>query len=193
MGCHGIDPVASALDLPAPRTVQAETSPVNPDTGPAWSVIRYEFPGTAYTAPQFDMVWYDGGRRPPRDLLPSDRHAQWLNGVLFLGDQGTLVVDYENMPELHPVEKFRDFKIQIEPEDNHYLQWTEACKDHGHTSTPFSYAGPLTEMVLLGNVATRLGQTIEWDAVELTAKGLPQADALIRRAYRSGWDVPGLS
>ena len=193
MGCHGMDPVVSSLELGAPLKVSAECSGLNDDTGPAWSVQHHEFAGTAHTTERFHMTWYDGGKRPPAELFGEGKYHEWLNGVLFLGDKGSLVVDYENLPVLLPTGKFADHKIVAEPEDNHYQQWTEACKGNGKTSTPFSYSGPLTETVLLGNVAIRTGKTIEWDSENLKAKGLPAADPWIRREYRAGWKVPGLS
>jgi len=62
------------------------------------------------------------------------------------------------------------------------------------TSTPFDYSGPLTESVLLGGVATRFPQTtLEWDASQLKFKNSAEATQVLRRAYRHGWEVPGLS
>ncbi len=193
MGCHGMDPVVHAVELSAPRKVTAETSGTNGETGPLWTILHYEFPGTKHTTDNFKMVWYDGGKRPSADLFGGGKYHEWLNGVLYIGDKGSLVVDYENLPVLLPTEKFADFKIEAEPADNHYLQWTEACKGNGQTSTPFSYSGPLTETVLLGNVALRTGKAIEWDAKNLKAIGCPEADQFLRREYRNGWSVKGLS
>lgn len=192
MGCHGMDPVVHAVELSAPRKVAVETSGTNGETGPLWTILRYDFPGTRHTTDSFQMVWYDGGKRPTADLFGGGDYHEWLNGVLFIGDQGSLVVDYEKLPVLLPTGKFADFKIEPEPADNHYLQWTEACKGNGQTSTPFSYSGPLTETVLLGNVALRTGTTIEWDAKNLQAIGCPEADPFLRRDYRKGWSVKGL-
>ncbi|MCA9150524.1 MAG: Gfo/Idh/MocA family oxidoreductase [Planctomycetales bacterium] len=196
MGCHGMDPVVHSLQLGPPNLVRAETSELFPDTGPAWSVITYDFPATPHTATDgFQMVWYDGGKRPDVALFEEADFAglKWSNGILFLGEHGKLAVDYEHLPHLLPTAKFADTKIEPEPEDNHYQQWVAACKGNGETSTPFSYAGPLTETVLLGNVAIRLQAAIEWDSANLRATNLTAADAFIRRTYRDGWKVKGLS
>lgn len=75
---------------------------------------------------------------------------------------------------------------------NHYQQWTNAIRGEGQTSCPFAYSGPLTETVLLGNVAYRTGQKIIWDSENLKATGVPQADPFIKRDYRHGWEVAGL-
>jgi predicted dehydrogenase len=193
MGCHGMDPVISALQLGPPSWVRAETSERFDDTAPAWSVIHYHFPGTVYTTDPFDMVWYDGGKRPSADRVGGAQIADRANGIVFVGDQGLLAVDYERMPVLLPQEQFADFKLIAEPEDNHYLQWTEACKGNGTTSTPFSYAGPMTETVLLGNLAVRSAKPIVWDSQKLEAVDTPEADAFIRRPYRAAWQITGLS
>jgi predicted dehydrogenase len=193
MGCHGMDPVVSAVQLGPPTEVRAETSELYDDTAPAGSIIHYEFPGTDFTTPQFKMIWYDGGKRPPADLFGGDSSARWDNGILFIGDKGQLVVDYENLPRLLPAEQFAEVTIQAEPEDNHYLQWTEACKGNGQTATPFAYSGPMTETVLLGNVAVRAAQPIRWDSEKLEVVGLPEATALLKRPYRRGWQIEGLS
>ena len=76
---------------------------------------------------------------------------------------------------------------------DHYLQFIEACRGNGQTSTPFSYSGPLTETVLVGCLATRFPQqTLEWDAAALKVTNVAQANEFIRRKYRSGWEVKGL-
>lgn len=192
MGCHCMDPVVSAAELGPPTKVTAQTSPLFDDTAPAWSVIDYEFPGTRYTTKQFKMTWYDGGKRPPASLFGGDKFADRTNGALLVGEQGMLVVDYETMPKLLPEDKFEDYQYDAEPDDNHYVQWAEACKGNGKTSTPFSYSGPLTETVILGNLAVRLGMPINWDSQNLQATGTPEAADFVQRPYRSGWSVAGL-
>ncbi len=193
MGCHGMDPVVSAVQLGSPTQIRAETSELFDDTAPAWSVIHYDFPGTPHTTERFQMIWYDGGKRPSAELFGGHKSATWLNGILFIGEKGKLVVDYENLPVLLPEAQFVDVQIEGEPADNHYLQWTEACKGNGQTATPFSYSGPMTETVLLGNVAVRVGHPIHWDSQKLQAVGSPVANELLRRTYRASWEVAGLS
>jgi hypothetical protein len=79
-------------------------------------------------------------------------------------------------------------------DENHWHQFVEAVRGNGTTSTPFSYSGPLTESVLLGGIATHFkDQILEWDAAKLAFKNVPDANRLIRRTYRHGWEVPGLS
>jgi hypothetical protein len=77
--------------------------------------------------------------------------------------------------------------------ENHYLQFVEACRGNGKTSAPFSYSGPLTESVLLGCLATRFPKaTLEWDAAALKVTNVTDANALVRKTYRKGWEVEGL-
>jgi predicted dehydrogenase len=193
MGCHILDPVVNALELGPPRTVEAEGPPPHPDSGPLWCIVRYEFPGTKHTTDSVQLTWYEAGKQPPRELFQAP--ADWKgsqNGVLFVGEKGNLFVGFPENPELFPREKFADYKFADVAEDNHYTQWTEAILGRGQTSCPFAYSGQLTETVLLGNAAYRSGQKIEWDSANMKAKGNAAADALLRPAYRSGWEIKGL-
>lgn len=194
MGCHLLDPVINALELGPPRTVRAEGPPPLAESGPLWCVVHYEFPGTRHTADVVKVVWYEAGRQPPRELFQAP--ADWggsQNGVLYLGEKGNLFVGFPEMPELFPREAFADFEWPELEDHNHYTEWTSAILGEGTTSCPFSYSGPLTETVLLGNVAYRTGKTIDWDSRSLRAIGVPEADAFLRREYRAGWEVDGLS
>ena len=77
--------------------------------------------------------------------------------------------------------------------DNHYLQFVEAVRGNGKTSAPFSYSGPLTEMVLLGCLATRFPKTdLKWDAKALKVTNNDKANEFVRRTPRKGWEVEGL-
>jgi hypothetical protein len=97
------------------------------------------------------------------------------------------------MPILLPVDRFRDYRIPDLATENHYLQFVEAVRGNGRTSTPFDYSGNLTEAVLLGCLATRfVGTTLEWDAGRLQITNNRDANAHVRRTYRRGWEVTGL-
>lgn len=193
MGCHLLDPVIHALELGAPRTVRAEGPPPHDESGPLWCIVHYEFPGTRHTTEGVRVIWYEAGKQPPRELFqaPEDWKGS-QNGVLYLGEKGNLFVGFPEMPELFPREKFADHKWPEFADHNHYTQWTSAIANGTPTSCPFSYSGPLTETVLLGNVAYRTGKEIHWDSKQLRAIDCPEADRFIRRDYRTGWDIPGL-
>jgi predicted dehydrogenase len=190
MGCHIMDPIVNALELKAPRTVKAEGAPLLPESGPTSCKVDYEFPGTKHTTQAVKVTWYEAGAQPPREifLAPVDWKND-TNGVLFRGEKGNLFVGFPKMPELFPKADFASYKWPELEDHNHYQEWTSAIANGGKTGCPFSYSGPLTETVLLGNLAFRSASTIEWDSVNLKATGLPAADQLIRRQYRKGWEV----
>ena len=95
---------------------------------------------------------------------------------------------------LFPEERFKDYQRPEVPNNNHYHQWVNACLGEGKTSADFSYAGPLSETVLLGGIATRFpNETLKWNAEKLSFDGNEEATALIKSKYRQGWEVKGLS
>jgi predicted dehydrogenase len=194
MGCHILDPVVNALELGPPASVRAEGPPPHPESGPLWCIVHYTFPGTQYTTDTLKLTWYEAGKQPPKELFKAPEDwAGSQNGVLYVGEKGNLFVGFPEMPELFPKGDFADYKWPKLEDNNHYTEWTSAIAEGKSTACPFSYSGPLTETVLLGNVAYRAGATIDWDSENLTARGLPAADRLIRREYRDGWQIEGLS
>lgn len=193
MGCHIMDPVINALQLGPPSTVSADGPPPHPESGPLWCVVDYVFPGTQWTTDELKLRWYEAGKQPDRALFKAPEDwAGSQNGVLFIGERGNLFVGFPEMPQLFPAGDFADYKMPDHQDNNHYQQWTNAIREGGETSCPFSYSGPLTETVLLGNVAYRTGKTIHWDSDKMVAADCPAADALIKRSYREGWGVAGL-
>ncbi len=188
MGCHYLDLPFWALDLRHPTTISAEGSPVNPETGPEHLVVRYAFPARG-DRPPVALTWYDGGPRPPK--LAEMGISGWESGILFVGEKGHLLVDYERR-KLLPEDQFRDFiaPAQTIPDSiGHHAEWINACKTGSATTCPFDYGGALTETVLLGNVAYRTGQSLDWDAPALKARNCPEADAFLRREFRKGWTL----
>lgn len=198
MGCHIIDPVVWSCELGAPTLVWSDGPAPNSETFPQWGIIHYEFDGTKHTAGnRFELTWYDGGKKPAEELaqLPEGRSLP-ANGSLFIGEQGTLVCEHSGraVPELFPVDRFAEFDIgQVEGSD-HYLQWTNACKGMGHTTSHFDYAGPLTETVLLGTIAIRYpGEKLRWDTSNMRVVDRDDASRFLRKGYRKGWEVERLS
>jgi predicted dehydrogenase len=191
-GCHILDPVFTALDLTAPRTVRGESSPMNREAWYTWSVVRYEFPGTPRTAGEtLPVTWYDGpGKHPPREALGLAEDVRLPGaGSLFVGEKGSLLLPHIGFPRLLPEEQFKGFAIEKVPGVDHYVSWADACRGVGQTTSHFDYAGPLTEAVLLGTVAIRVpGETLTWDAAAMRVTNSKAADALLRKAYRKGWE-----
>jgi predicted dehydrogenase len=193
MGCHLMDPVFTALELQSPTSVRADGPAPNADSGPLWCQVAYEFPATRFTSGPLRLVWYEAGRQPTRELIkaPQDWPGS-KSGVLFVGERGNVFVGFPEPVQLFPAGDFADTPMPQHKDHNHYTQWTDAIVGRGKTACPFSYSGPLTESVLLGNVAYRSGQTLHWDAKQLAIPNAPSAERFLKRSYRPGWEVEGL-
>jgi predicted dehydrogenase len=186
MGCHHIDLPTWALGLTAPTRVTAEGPPVHPQTAPEWLTVRYEFPA-AGDRPGVTLVW--NSSRKPKEHAALLTEQKWGDGTLFVGEKGMLLADY-GKHKLLPEDQFAGYTRppQTIPKSiGHYKEWVEACKGNGKTSCPFSYSGPLTETVLLGNVAYRAGTVVEWDANTMKITNAPAAEKFLRREYRGDW------
>jgi len=189
MGCHLMDAPFWALKLRAPTSVEATSTPVSAVSPPLASVIKYQFPARE-DMPPVVVTWYDGGNRPPTDALEGQKLDPTFNGSLFVGDKGKLLAPHGGDPKLLPEAQFVDFKPPapfLPRSPGHYLEWIEACKTGGPTGASFEYSVPLTETVLLGNVALRTGQPIQWDARRLRATNCPAAHQFVHYKYRTGW------
>jgi predicted dehydrogenase len=189
MGCHYMDLPFWALDLRHPVSCQAEGPPVHPETCPMGLVVKYKFPARG-EQPPVDLTWYDGNMTPRQvagERVPG-------SGVMFVGSEGKLFSTYENY-KLFPSDKFADFQPpekSIPDSIGHHAEWIKACKDGSPTLCNFDYSGALSEAVLLGNIAYRTGQPLEWDAANMQATNCPEADQYIRKQYREGWEVRGI-
>jgi predicted dehydrogenase len=195
MGCHIIDVPFWALDLGGSCKVEAESDGQTHDSGPKWSIVTWHFPAKG-TRPAVVMKWYDGGKMPPQPAGSSDQ--QWKDakegGVMFVGDKGTIAGSRAKLPVVLG-ELGKDFKAPertIPKSPGHYVEWLNACKGGPAAGTNFDYSGPLTETVLLGNLAIRVGKAVEWDSEKMKTN-LPEANALLRREYRKGWELEALT
>ncbi|MCS6866986.1 MAG: Gfo/Idh/MocA family oxidoreductase [Gemmataceae bacterium] len=195
MGCHILDPVFGALGVTHPQLIRSELPGPNDYN---WSLdvqVKYVFPGTKYTTDPVTLTWYNGSVRPPQEIVQTiGSHPLDSQGSIIVGTEGVLYSPYNSGRD--PIligDKFRDFRMPAVKSDNHYLQWVEAIRGHGQPSTPFRYSGPLTEMVLLGCLATRFPQTdLKWDAATLRFTNHDQANAFVRKDYRRGFEAEGL-
>lgn len=195
-GCHIFDPIFMGIKPGPVLTVRAEVEGAHGETWPNAQVIHYEIGGSEWTVGDtVKATWYDGGKMPPRDLVPMpDDHTLPDTGSLIIGEEGVMVLKHWDTPVLYPVEKFKDYpQPDIGPRRDHYRTWVEACLGKNEATANFGYAGPLTEAVLLGNIANRLpGETLEWDAAKLRFNRNRKATKLVRRDYRKGWEIKGL-
>jgi predicted dehydrogenase len=187
MACHIMDLAFWALDLKHPTSAVATGPEVHPDGAPEWCLCEYEFAG-ADGRPPLKLYWSDGGRH--HDLVRNTLDhggrslAEWGLGVLFVGDKGMLAADY-GQRQLLPADKFQGFSpppATIPDSIGHWNEWVAGCKTGSPTTCNFDYAGTMTETVLLGVVAYRAGERIEWDAANLRVTNSSAADALIRRS-----------
>jgi len=200
IGCHQLDPVFRALKLGYPTTVEAcssnmdEGPAVKEETAPKSSIVRFEFPAREGFPPLL-LTWYDGGLMPPRPVeLEEGRKFGEVDDNLFVGDKGKML-GYRLIPESRQKEYGKPpQKIARSP--GHHREWIDACKGGPPARSNFDWAGPLTEVILLGNVALKMekqlyekGLKLRYDGPKMEVTNLPEANKYIRDEYREGWSL----
>ncbi|MCZ6793100.1 MAG: Gfo/Idh/MocA family oxidoreductase [Planctomycetota bacterium] len=199
IGCHNLDAVFRALKLEYPESVEASSSPVNDETYPAASIVTYRFPARG-EMPALKLVWYDGGLRPSRpvELEEGQRLGSYTNGQLFIGDKGSIMTTGSGGdPALISPARRKEYQPPpktLPRSPGHYEEWIDACKGGAPAGSNFDHAGPLTETVLLGNVALRRAlreklatERLLWDGPNLKITNVPEANRYLHREYREGW------
>jgi predicted dehydrogenase len=194
MGCHIMDGACWSLKLGAPTSVEiVDSSPLVTEMGPAWAIIRYQFPARG-EMPPCTLTWYDGGKMPAK---PPEMEAQAMptNGAMLIGDKGKIVHGtYGENPHLLPESSMADYQrpaqtIPRVPDNDTFKDFIRACKGGPPACSNFDVSAPFTETVILGNLALRVGKKIEWDSVKMRVKNCPEADQFIHPHYRKGWEV----
>jgi hypothetical protein len=194
MAIHNMDPAFYALDLGAPTAAEAKTSPLKKETYPAWQIIMYEFAAQG-DRPEVKIIWYDGGKKPPRPPGFAEGRELADNGIYFVGERGTILCGgWSGAPRLVPESLMKDFQPPpktIPRSPGHRAEWVQACKDGTPEAAKagFTYSGPFTEALLVGNLAVRLQRRIAWDGAKMQATNAPEAEPLIRKTYRSGFAI----
>ena len=194
MGSHMMDMAYWALDLRLPTSCEAEgPEKRNPDTCPQWLTAEWEHPANDWR-PGVTVNWYDGGKKPGMPSKAFDRD-ELFKGVLFHGDKGYLLCDYD-LRILMPKGDLTHYDSPkadelIPPSPGHHQEWIIGCKTGKPTLCNFDYSGALIENNLLALVAYRVGKKLEWDAKNLKATNCPEADRYIRKTYRKGWVLNG--
>jgi predicted dehydrogenase len=206
MACHIVDPAFWALELGAPASAEATAEGTTPESAPAWQIIHYNFPEREAAPnsrwklprklPAVTLTWYDSGKKPPQEL--GDGKKLSGSGTVFVGDKGRLYSpgEYGMRHILLPEEKFLDYKVP-DPylprnplsQNAPYIEWIAGCKGGPMSLSNFDYASRLTEAMLVGVLAVRLGKKIEWDTEKMQATNAPEAAPIIKREYRRGWTV----
>ena len=222
MGCHFMDVPYRALKLGYPVSVECSVTSVY--TGyfqesfykgsfPPSSKIHIQFPKRG-NFPAVQLIWYDGGIKPkrPAELLPDEEFGEWDGGILFEGTKGKLMAGlFGRKPTLLPTRLMASttlptsrFKFVKNGSEGHQTQWTDACKKGygAYTSSPFSQAGPLTETVLMGNLAVLSYNHFEmqgnqrkfngrkqllWNGEDMKITNFEPANQFVKREYRSGY------
>jgi predicted dehydrogenase len=201
MGCHIYDPVFKALALTAPLSIRSDGAKPNDHSWATDAIIDYVFPGTAFTEGKtVRVVWYDGDQRPPQAIQDAAQFVKGEKGKampdqgsIFLGTKGIMILPHVAQPRLVGAE-VEGVTIEKVAGESHWQQFIEtALGNRPKADANWDYAGPLTEAVLLGSVATRFPkQTLAWDAAALKFNNADAANAFVTRTYRKGREVAGL-
>jgi hypothetical protein len=228
MGCHLVEPPFRVLGLGYPTDVTASVGSVYvdefkrgyfPDSCPPSSYAILTFPSRD-GKPSVKMHWMDGGIQParPEELGPNETMGDGGNGVIFVGSKGKMMCStYGANPSLLPTAKNKEINVPQsisrvkDGANGHYAQWVEASiAGYGkmEVSSPFDIAGPLTEALLMGNLAIRSydirtprkdkpdqfdypGRNIKlvWDGANMKVTNFDQANQFVKRTYREGWTL----
>lgn len=200
MACHILDPVFKALKLKYATAVEASSTPINTESPPNAEMVTYWFPQRdnlpKVAMPEVKVTWYDGGLMPerPAELKDGEPMGDWNGGVIFHGSKGKIMCGcYAANPTLLPTSEMETFK---EPEktirripnaetNGHEQDWIRAAKESKdnrvEASSNFSYAGPLTEMVLMGVLAVRLEdlkKQLHWDGENMRFTNINQSEQI---------------
>ena len=206
MGCHILDPIFYALELTHATSVEASFSTFvreglnwdkefNTESYPRASILHYRFPARG-NYPPLKLTWYDGGLMPerPLELEQGLRMGNECGGALFIGDEGKLICGAHGAAGLRILPESKMQAYERPPKHlprsiGHHEEFIAACKGGPKPGSNFDYAAPLTVTVLLGNVAMRAQQRIDWDPVEMKVTNVPEANAYLQREYRQGWEL----
>lgn len=228
MGCHIVGPVFKVLELGYPTEVNCSVSTIYegiskqaffPDSGPVSSSVHFKYKGK--NGQDIRLNWMDGGIQPerPEELGPNEVMGDGGNGAIFVGSEGKMMCStYGDNPRLLPTSRTNEVNVPQKYErvpgqaGGHYAQWVNACiagPGNAEVSSPFvDYAGPLTECVLMGNLAIRSfehrepnkngkgfnypgrGITLQWDGPNMKVTNFEPANQFVQRQYRAGWKLP---
>ena len=198
MGVHNLDTAYWALDLGVPTSAEVvSTSPKTDDCPPLASTIEIHYPARG-SAPPVKLLFYDGKRLPPQRIVSrrddfGQRFADdRVQRARFIRAHGTAARTKRTCSCC--CRKRNSLATQpptptLPRTEEHHLEWINACKGGPPTQSNFAYASKLTEGLLVGLLAVRVGKKIVWDEKQMRATGCPEADAFIRPKFRSGWEI----
>jgi predicted dehydrogenase len=197
MGVHNLDTAYWALELGLPLSAEVKASSKGTAASPPeWSIIELQFPARV-ARPPVKLTFYDGKKLPPADLFMGEEIP--TNGSLVIGSKGTLFTrtwhggeNKDDMFVLLPRKTFAEYKPPtptLPRPAEHHAEWIQACKGGPRSESNFAYAATLTEALLVGLLAVHTGKRIDWDAANMKARGVPEADAFIKPEFRKGWGI----
>ena len=212
MACHTFHVYFKELQLGAPAAIYgsgstriegSSTRVSTPECQSHANMVTWEYPARG-ALPPMQLHWYDGGMKPHRPVELDRSIRMPTNGLLFVGEQGKLLAGYSGGPLpggrgisgglLLPEQKFKDFPQPpktMERVEDHYGEWTRACKTGSRTVCPIEFGCEMTEVALLGALTLRTGRLLEWDAAGMRVTNSTTANALVAPPYRAGWSLNG--
>ena len=197
MGCHIYSPMFHALDLRAPVSVKSVGARPNRDNWATEEKFEYVFPGNEYTSGKtLKATWSDGTLLPPAEIRDMFGDKMPPQGNIFIGTEGVLLAPHNGLPVPYPREKFAEYRYPKFKARDHYKEFIEVVRGEKiELLADFTtYGGSITETVLLGALASRFpNETLQWDAANLRFTNHAAANEFIRKEYRKGWEVEGLS
>jgi len=196
MGSHTMDIAWNAIDAGLPSSAEATGDKFNPEVTPVELKATFEHPGNNWRG-AIKVLWYQGGAMPSSPMGYIDL-SKIGHGVLFKGSKGFLVSDFSSRV-LVPYGKEADMTYYrrrsreelIAPMEGFQKEWIDACKGNLKTSCNFDYGGAMIEMMLLGLVAYRVGEKLEYDGATGRVTNSAKANELLSRKYRPGWTLNG--
>jgi hypothetical protein len=191
MGSYSFDTIFRVLKLEAPTSVEASSTDRYDETYPTASIVHYDFPARS-DMPPAEFTWYDGGLKPPQ--LEELEGPLDVEGLLFIGDSGKILCQFNGAhPRLIPEAKMKSFTPPpktLSRSPGNEREWLDACKGgNGKPGGNFEFSGMVTETLLLGNVAVRSGQKLNWDRPNLKITNSDSAQKQVSPDRRSGWEL----
>jgi hypothetical protein len=205
MACHTMDCVFASLDPGYPTAIEpVACTPITDEAFPNSAAIKWEFPRNGRRR-AFNAYWYDGGLRPLKPAHLGVERTLPATGNLIIGTKASMLVcgDYGERPRIIPEVKHREISQMhreetgspkpprmLERSPGQFEEWIMAAKGEKPIDYPksnFTYAGPMTETILLGNIALRMGRRLEWDGEKMEFTNVPEANQYVTKEYRAGW------
>jgi predicted dehydrogenase len=212
MGEYGFDTIVRALELGPAEQVYASSTELFPDCYPVASTLHYRFPERA-GKPAVELNWYDGGIKPerPAGMAPDVDISVGGEGIMYTGERGRLLTGYmaqsprlfelngklaRSWPPLTPPDQpFQPSRPELGPsataaDTAHYMEWIKACHGGPPASTNYEFERPIVESLMLGNVAIRTQELLQWDTTGFRlTRGSERASALLKPVFRHPWSA----